>query len=188
MFHQTGTFNGIDTFSATRFGGFNFNSILYEEVEARSVVNRPDINAHLKKLRQENIISQFFKSGKQEFAARFSSNIDYSKYSKGVTCFSLKASIILQDKMKKNKSKLCFITETVGRSFVHLQSTGQNIYIFVKIWLNMVSYSQLCHFFCHQMKVRVLYRLLKHLFVDLNIYLISYVILIIAHHNGMVGC
>ena len=103
MFHQTGTFNGIETFSATRFGGFNFNSILYEEVEARSVVNCPDINAHLKKLRQENIISQFFKSGKQEFAPYFSSNIDDSKYSRVATFVSLEIIIILLDKIKNGQ-------------------------------------------------------------------------------------
>ena len=56
MIHQTGTFIDIYTFSATIFGNFNFSYILYSEDEVRSIMNFTDINAHLKKLRQENVI------------------------------------------------------------------------------------------------------------------------------------
>ena len=64
MFHQTGSFNSIDTCSGTIFGNFSFNSILSVEAEAISIMNCPDINYHLRKLRQDNIISEFVKSGK----------------------------------------------------------------------------------------------------------------------------
>ena len=65
MYHQNGNFNGTGTCSATSFGKFNFNSILSTEAKAISIMNCPDINAHLRKLRQNNIISEFVESGKQ---------------------------------------------------------------------------------------------------------------------------
>ena len=96
-------------------------------------MNCPDINYYFSKLRQENIISEFVESGKQEFAASFSSNIDDSKYSKGSKFVSLKASIILQDETKTEKSELRLITKTANQLFLHLQSTSRNFYIFFKI-------------------------------------------------------
>ena len=78
LFHQTGSFNGIDTCTATSFGKFDFRSKLSMEAEARSISNRPDSNAHLSKLRQDGIISEYVESGKRDFAHEFSSSLNYS--------------------------------------------------------------------------------------------------------------
>ena len=59
-------------------------------------MNLPKISYHLNKIRQENVISELFETGKREILACFSSNIDYQKYSIGSTFASLEASIILQ--------------------------------------------------------------------------------------------
>ena len=63
MFHQKGTFNGLDTCSAISYGNFDFTSKLTSEAEARSITNRPDINAHLSKLQNKNVISEFVEKG-----------------------------------------------------------------------------------------------------------------------------
>ena len=97
MFNQTGTFNGIDTCSATSYGNFDFISKLTAEAEARSIFNRSDINAHLSKLREENVISEYVESGRRDFATRFSRSKDYSRFVKGGTYVSLEASISLQN-------------------------------------------------------------------------------------------
>ena len=52
---------------------------------------------------QDNIISEYVDSDKWAFSNRFSSTIDYLKYTKGATFVSIEASIILQDKMKKRE-------------------------------------------------------------------------------------
>ena len=83
IFSQTGTFNGIDTCSATSYGNFGFNSMLTFEAEARSISNRPDINAHLSHLRKEKIISECVEKDRREFAKEFSESVDYDRYTKG---------------------------------------------------------------------------------------------------------
>ena len=83
MFRQTGNFNGIDTCSATSYGDFSSKSLLQSEAEARSISNRPDINAHLSKLREEEVISEYVEDGCRDFASEYSQHIDYSKYAKG---------------------------------------------------------------------------------------------------------
>ena len=97
MFQQTGTFNGIDTCSATSYGNFDFSSKLSAEAQARSISNRPDINAHLSRLRKEKVISEYVESGQREFADRFSSSLDYTRFTNGGTYVSLEASISLQN-------------------------------------------------------------------------------------------
>ena len=96
LFQQTGSFNGIDTCSATSFGKFDFYSLLLAEAEARSIFNRPDIAAHLKRLRQEKVISKYIEQGKRQHATDYSSTIDYEKYYYGGTYVSLETSMILQ--------------------------------------------------------------------------------------------
>ena len=84
---------------------FNFNSILFSEAEANSIMNRPDIKAHLSKFIQESIISEFVESGGWEFSDHFSSNIDYLEYSEEDTFVSLEARIILQYEMKNKQTR-----------------------------------------------------------------------------------
>ncbi len=97
MFHQAGSFSGIDTCSATSYGRFDFNSKLIREAEARSIRNRPDINLHLSKLREENVISQYIEDGRKAFALTYQPYTDYRILAKGATYVSLEASIILQN-------------------------------------------------------------------------------------------
>ena len=100
LFHQNVTLNGIDTCSSTSFIKFNFKSILSEETKSRAIKNRPDIDVRSRKLRQENIIYEYFYSGKRSFSNCFSSTIDYLKYTKGAIFVSLEERMIFQDKMK----------------------------------------------------------------------------------------
>ena len=95
MFHQSGTFNGIDTCSTANFGNFDFTSKLSRESEARSIIHRPDINAHLTHLRKEGHISEFVKTGRRAFAMDFASSVDFARFSKGATYVPLQSSIIL---------------------------------------------------------------------------------------------
>ena len=71
--HQTRIFNGIVTCANASYGNFNCRSLSFSESEARSISNRPDSNAHLTKLKEEGIISEFVESGKKNFADEFSS-------------------------------------------------------------------------------------------------------------------
>ena len=80
MFHQTVTLNGIEKFSTTSFRNFHFKSILSTETEAISIKNRPDINAHLSKLRLEHIISEYVESGAREFYNISSIIVEYLKH------------------------------------------------------------------------------------------------------------
>ena len=97
---------------------------LSSESEAKSIMNREDINAQLRKFRQDNIISEFFETGKREFPARFSSYINYQKYSIGATLACLEASIILHDKMKKQQI----------RNFLDHRGSQSVICIFTNYW------------------------------------------------------
>ena len=99
LFQQTGSFNGIDTCSATSYDNFNFDSKLSMEVEARSISNRHDLNEHLNKLTQDGVLSEFVEKGKRDFAEKYSRTIDYSKYLKGATYVSLENSMILQEEL-----------------------------------------------------------------------------------------
>ena len=54
LFKQSGSFNGIDTCSATMFGRFDLPvSLLLNESEGRSLQNRPDLVCHVSKLQEE---------------------------------------------------------------------------------------------------------------------------------------
>ena len=56
IFYQYEKLNGIDTCSASSYGNFDSTSNLLEEYEYRSMLNRPNINAHLKELCRKSII------------------------------------------------------------------------------------------------------------------------------------
>ena len=72
------------------------------EAEVRSISNRHDLSEHLNKLRQNGVISEFVETGKRDFAEKYSSTIDYSKFIKGATFVSLENSMILQEEMSNN--------------------------------------------------------------------------------------
>ena len=50
MHEQQGSFQGIDTCDVTDFGDFSFCSVILDESESRSIMNRPDINSLLDNL------------------------------------------------------------------------------------------------------------------------------------------
>ena len=102
MLNQQGTFNGIDTCNAVTYGKFDFQSKLSSEAQARSVANRPDINAHLTTLNKEHIISNYTEKGIRDFAIQFSQDIDYDKLTKGAAFISLENCIMLQRELEKN--------------------------------------------------------------------------------------
>ena len=87
------------------YRNFDFKSKLLDEAEARSIKNRPDINAHLTKLRRENIISEYVENGKRQFAQEFASSIDYSQYIKGATYISHETCMTLQKETTDRKTK-----------------------------------------------------------------------------------
>ena len=60
-----GIFNGIDTCSHTSYGNYNFRSKLSFEADALSISNRPDVNAHLRKLSNDNSMSEFVEKEKR---------------------------------------------------------------------------------------------------------------------------
>ena len=85
MHEQRGSFNGIDTCNISMYRKFNFNSLLLSAFEASSILNRPDINALLRQLVDEKIISKSVAVGKRDFATEKYSNYDFDKYCKGAT-------------------------------------------------------------------------------------------------------
>ena len=85
MHEQRGSFNGIDTCNISTYRKFDFNSSLLSAFESSSILNRPDINALLRQLVDENVISKSVAVGKRDFACETYSNYDFDKYCKGAT-------------------------------------------------------------------------------------------------------
>ena len=104
MFQQCGTFNGIDTCSATMHGRFDLPpSLLLQESESRSIYNRSDINAHLSSLVSQGVISDVVAQSKVEAAQSFSQSVDYEKYYAGATYVSLENSMVMQSEMSNRR-------------------------------------------------------------------------------------
>ena len=103
VFHQSETFNIIDTCSVTSYGNFNSTSKLLVEFESRSISNRPDINDHLKELRSRSIMAEFVESRKHEFGKEYPSSINYTHYTKGATYLSIEEVMILQNEMTNRR-------------------------------------------------------------------------------------
>ena len=70
MHEQRGTFNGIDTCNITSCRNFNFRSVLLRNAEARSIINRSDINALLSQMVEEGTMSKCVAEGKQIHAQK----------------------------------------------------------------------------------------------------------------------
>ena len=85
MHEQRGSFNGIDTCNISTYRKFDFNSSLLSAFESSSILNRPDKNALLRQLVDENVISKSVAVGKRDFACETYSNYDFDKYCKGAT-------------------------------------------------------------------------------------------------------
>lgn len=85
MYRQDGSFNGIDTCSCTSHGNFDFCSYISGEDEARTIVNRPDINSLLTTLAEKKVISTFTAECRRRDALDTTRGIDFSKYTRGAT-------------------------------------------------------------------------------------------------------
>ena len=85
MHEQRGSFNGIDTCNISTYRKFNFNSSLLSAFESTAILNRPDINALLRQLVDENVISKSVAVGKRDFARETYSNYDFDEYCRGAT-------------------------------------------------------------------------------------------------------
>ena len=59
MFNNGASLNGIDTCSMTNFGKFDFDSQFLNEVEARSIANRPYINEFINYIAKEENMSPY---------------------------------------------------------------------------------------------------------------------------------
>ena len=68
MHEQRGSFQGIDTCDVTDFGDFSFCSVLLDESESRSIINRPDINSLLDNLEQDGLMTSVTVEGLRERA------------------------------------------------------------------------------------------------------------------------
>ena len=85
MHEQRGSFNGIDTCNISTVRKFDFQSKLLSECEARSIVNRPDINSLLNELIREKCISKYTADEKRKAASNMYSDFDFEKYYNGGT-------------------------------------------------------------------------------------------------------
>jgi hypothetical protein len=101
MHQQKGNFNGIDTLSYSTYGKFDSCSYLAGEVEARTIRNRPDINALLNNLVKEKVLSPFAANEKRKEAMENSECINFKKYSEGATYVPLEVALHLQRELSK---------------------------------------------------------------------------------------
>lgn len=96
MHEQRGCFNGVDTCNLTSYRNFDFRSKLLRDNEARSITNRPDINALLSSMVEEKSISQVLANDKRSFASSVLENLDYDQYTDGATYVPLEYTIIMK--------------------------------------------------------------------------------------------
>ena len=96
MHEQRGTFNGIDTCNITSYRNFNFRSVLLRNAEARSIINRPDINALLSQMVEEGTMSKCVAEGKRVHAQKKFGDFNFHKYVVGATYVPLECAILMQ--------------------------------------------------------------------------------------------
>ena len=63
MHEQRGCFQGIDTCDVTNFGDFSKTSVILDENECRTIMQRQDINCLLTDLKTKNVITDFTVNG-----------------------------------------------------------------------------------------------------------------------------
>jgi hypothetical protein len=113
MHSQRGNFNGIDTISYSTYGKFGSCSYLESEIEARTIQNRPDINALLNNLVKERVISKFAADEKRKESSRISEGTNFQKYISGATYVPLHVAMKLQQSLA-NPSKTIVIIDNRG--------------------------------------------------------------------------
>ncbi len=99
MHEQRGCFNGLDTCSVTNYGNFAFTSYLLEENEARSIWNRPDINALLTQLAEDGVISHYIANERRKTARDLCQSIDFTKFTSGGSYVPLNTAILIQKQL-----------------------------------------------------------------------------------------
>ena len=73
--------------------------------EARSTANRPDIKAHLTKLKEEKKAYSFIEYQNREYSRNYSKHINYDQFTIGSTCVPLEAAVIIQRETQERKMK-----------------------------------------------------------------------------------
>lgn len=102
MHEQRGSFNGIDTCNISTFRQFNFHSTLLSDFEASSILNRPDINALLGQLVNENAMSKSTAKGKRDYAKNKFNDYDFDKFAMGATYVPFDAAMSMQKELTNN--------------------------------------------------------------------------------------
>ena len=93
MHEQRGSFNGIDTCNITSYRDFSFRSKLLSDCEARSILNRPDINSLLNQLVDEDVITKQTANDKKLHASELYDNFDFDPYVVGATYVPLECAL-----------------------------------------------------------------------------------------------
>ena len=112
MHTQKGTFNGLDTCNVTSSGQFDKCLLLLFQAQARSIMNRPDINTLLHQLTNNGIVTNWTANGIREHATSYSNNIDYDLYSIGATYVPLESAMMLQ-REARDRTCIAFIDDRV---------------------------------------------------------------------------
>jgi hypothetical protein len=109
MMEQRGTFTGLETCNHVEFGRFDKYSKLRFEVEARSIKNRYDINAHLETLCNKNVLSRHSANDMRVHAESFSIGRDYEKLYRGGTYIPFEIAIAYQKAARDCSIKVTII-------------------------------------------------------------------------------
>ena len=111
MHEQRGTFNGIDTCSITNFGQFDMTSLLNAQSEARTIRNRPDINALLNQLVSQKKMSKFVANGRRKECKDITDGVNYNPYIYGSTFVPFETAIDIQREIQMADNKIQVIID-----------------------------------------------------------------------------
>ena len=97
MHKQRGSFQGIDTYNVCSVGDFSFPSVILDESESRTIINRPDINAHLDKLSNDGFLTKNSVEIRRQMARDlYSDTKTFEPYYDGCTYVSLEDAMLTQ--------------------------------------------------------------------------------------------
>ena len=130
MQEQRGSFSGVDTCNITDYHNFNFTSKLSSEAEARSIQNRPDINALLTQLVKQKKLSRIGANCRREEAVDLCKDIDFDQYSSGSTYVPVEVAVYFQGHYIEKKSKQLLTQEKKDYqiSLLLFSGHGQDIF------------------------------------------------------------
>ena len=106
MHFQKGCFNGIDTCNITSHHRFDLLSLFLNESEARSILQRPDINALMNQLAKEGTISDFIAESYRSNAFETCEGINFKSLTFGATYVPFEAAMKMQQEINGNPNCL----------------------------------------------------------------------------------